>query len=473
MHSTSAVFLLFSFSHFCVQGVFGWVGEASVKMGEAFELLRFAALSSAVHADAVECLVDDTRSVLSRIAMDTERLEALEEQLAGLLEEQRRIHAVRDVLSRSRSTRSTTEPTKSGKKPTEIRSKLDTRSPGASPPGASRLGTENVLRFASRAVPEEEVPTMSRAPRREHVATMEMLIDDLREEKATEGEKCIDETVERVKSEIRSLESMSVKTKLRELEAFKRRIKDLDANAVIERYVEPFRFGDEVERLWDAPDAILNNTNMDLFISRACQRFSGRYEDALGAISDFSAYEDGDAAQVFGSLMYLEALTSSSNYDAAAVRTLQGLSKDSLLEYYREKRRAATVSTTVRRSRVETVLGPEEFGFLPEDWWSSRALFIPAGIQLPSARHILTARFSFADAHELNTLQSVRVDFQRSVLDAFIRMPKALAELREQIEFQSRHDEERDVSASLLRLLVENEKGGGGGDIWTTIARCS
>ncbi|RNC50317.1 hypothetical protein TcCL_ESM12642, partial [Trypanosoma cruzi] len=55
MHSTSAVFLLFSFSHFCVQGVFGWVGEASVKMGEAFELLRFAALSSAVHADAVEC----------------------------------------------------------------------------------------------------------------------------------------------------------------------------------------------------------------------------------------------------------------------------------------------------------------------------------------------------------------------------------------------------------------------------------
>ncbi|RNF14411.1 uncharacterized protein Tco025E_05853 [Trypanosoma conorhini] len=438
-------------------------------MGEAFEMLRFAALSSAVHADAVECLVDDTRSVVSRIAADAEQLDALEGHLAELLEEQRRLRAVCDVLSRSRTARGKTGPARPGEHPTQGRGTLETRSVEASPGVAAASSIGNVLRFAAKAGTEEDVRTRTPSARRGLEATGEASVGSTQDAKDADGEETIDEQVERVESEVRLLDSMSVKTKLRELESLKRQVGDLNANAIMERYVGSFDFNCDVERLWNAKSDILNSANMDLFIARACQRFSGRCEDALNVISDFSTYEEGDAARVLGSLLYLEALTSLHNYDAAAVRTLQGLDEDAALSYYREKRRVATVGTTVRRSRVETVLGPEEFVFLPEDWWSSQLLVTPEAIQLPPARHILTPRFSFAEAKELNTLQSMRVDFQRSVLDAIIRMPKALGELQEQTVLQPAQEEARDAGVALLRLLLGEEESGVG--VWATVAR--
>ncbi|RNF10356.1 hypothetical protein TraAM80_01716 [Trypanosoma rangeli] len=332
-------------------------------MSEAFEMLCFAALSSTVHADAVGCLLDDIHSVVFRIAADAEQLDALEGQLAGLLEEQRRLHAVRDVLSRSRTARSKAVPARPDKHPTRG-GKSEMRNVDASPGrGSASSIAGNVLRFAANAKTEEDACTKTPSARRDRLVTGGTSLDSTQEVKDTNEEETIDELVERVKSEIRVLDSMSVKTKLRELEFLKRQVKDLDANAVMKDYVEPFNFNKDVERLWDAKSNILNSANMDLFISQACQRFSGRCTDALNVIGDFSTYEEDDAARVLGSLLYIEALTSLYNYDAAAVRTLQGLAKDALLRYYREKRRVVTVDTTVRRSRVETVLGSEEFSF--------------------------------------------------------------------------------------------------------------
>ncbi|KEG08118.1 hypothetical protein DQ04_07971010 [Trypanosoma grayi] len=448
-------------------------------MAEALELLRFMALSAAVHADAVQCLVDDTRSVLSQMALDQERLDTLEGQLSTLLEEQRRLHAMRDVVSRSRSLRRGEDMLPKGgggsnkRKCQAAASVVRSKSGSAEvPPRATTLSNiEDVLRFASSAVPEEDVPFSETGRHGGVVGIAASSAEKRAEECGTVEGHSIDEEVERVKSEIRLLEGMSIKAKLRELEALKQAVKDIDVNSIAERHVGKFRFPHEVEALWDTKQ-VVNRTNIDLFIARACQRLSSRYEDALDAIADFPMCERSDTTRVLGSALYAEALTSAHNYDAAAVQALQNLARESLVLFYRAKRRHATVGAAVRPRRADTVLGPAESGFLPRDWWSAQVLRPPVDVHLPPARHILTARFSFVDAEELKSLETLRVEFQREVLDAFIRLPKALSEVWQHchtpIHKHEQLQEEQDISASLVRLLAGKEEDKG---VWTTIAR--
>lgn len=448
-------------------------------MSNNVELLRFVALSAAVHADAVQCLADDTRRVLSQMAVDGDQLEALEAQLTDLLQKQRRLHTLRDAVTKARQERS--EESGSGCKSSGSRAPKST-APVIPPTSAGNVdrNIKCILQFASRAVEKDEIqpigtrrskrvtvtPTsfLPKIPHEERTETTCDSTDGGREEK--EDTECtIDEEVERLKMEIRHAEAMSVEKKLRDLEALKQQVKEVDANSLVQRYVGSFSFPMEVEELWRGNN-VLNCTNIDTFVSGACKRFAWRYDDALRAISDFPLSEASDAARVYGSTLYAEELTSSSNYDAVGVQVLERSGESTLPQFYRRKRRLARVSAPFRRRAVGTVLGPEEFTFLPTDWPATQLILPPAEGHLPPAKHIMTPRFSFASTDELKALQSLRVDIQRSAVAAFMDASKALDELMNPTTLQR---DGIDYKATLIRLLEAERKGSS--RVWTTLAR--
>ncbi|KAH9577538.1 hypothetical protein LSM04_007875 [Trypanosoma melophagium] len=478
-------------------------------MGEALELLRFIALSSSVHADAVQCLVDDTQQVLSQMTLEEERLDSLEMQLSTLLKEQQRLNAMQDVVRRSKNSRESDKLFISSEHQKKLQRTAGTQVTKSKKQSSTLSNIEGVLRFASSALEKEDVVILTGEQRKrgntkkvspEKKEDGDSINENRKEEGNTEviqTEETVDEAVERVKSEIRLLETMSIKSKLRELETLKQQIRDVDGNAIVKQYVGSFRFTREVEQLWRSEDCVINGSNIDLFIARACGRLVGRYEDSLSVIDKVASdgvlsmdrdmyryrdsYRDREeddkdfGGRVFGALLYAAALTTPNNTDAAAVVALQSLqflhSVDSLHAILQ-----CPVMGVLREGRgVETVLSQTEYGVLPADWRSAGVLSTPEDIHLPPARHILTPRFSFADAEELKELQTLRVDFQRELLNTFVRMPKVLDELRQQDsvsrqeEERKEEDVERDVCVALVRLLKGKESSG---SVWTTVARC-
>ncbi|ORC93602.1 uncharacterized protein TM35_000014790 [Trypanosoma theileri] len=477
-------------------------------MGEALELFRFIALSSSVHADALQCLVDDTQEALSQMTLDVERLDDLEMSLSTLLKEQQHLHAMRDVVRRSKTAREEDKFFMSSANQSKSRPKAGIQNSKSKSQLSALSNIEGVLRFASSALDREDLGVSLKEQRKREntkkIYAEKKEDEDFLQKNAEEGENTevlqgeinVDEAVEKVKSEIRLLETMSIKSKLRELETLKQQIRDVDGNAIMKRYVESFRFPTEVEQLWRNEDFVINGSNVDLFIARACGRLVGRYEDSLSVIDkvgsggvlsrdrglyrDRDNYRDGEededfGRQVLGALLYATALTGPNNPDAAAVVALQYLQFFHSVDSLHALLQCPVVGLLREGRGVETVLAETEYGVLPTEWRATGVLCTPEDMHLPSARHILTPRFSFSDAEELKALQTLRVDFQRELLDAFIRMPKVLDEVRQQALVLSQENESseedmgRDTCVALVRLLTGKESGG---SVWTTVARC-
>ncbi|KAH8607383.1 hypothetical protein ERJ75_001414300 [Trypanosoma vivax] len=463
-------------------------------MPEALERLRFLALSVSVHADALQCLVDDTRRALSQMTRDNERLEALEAQLCFLLPKQQRIHKMLEVVNRAKRERSleniavSSACTKVSGASRRVSGAGSHRTKSVSVPlsrssasvvgdgdRSTAQGSRDVLHFASSALDEDSIPKLrSRKSCADSADVLVSPVESVRcerasnEEKIMSEERCtIDDEVARLKAEITRVEGLSVEAKLRELETLKRRAREVDVDALVKHYVRSFRFSEDVENLWSG-DSALDRTNIDLFVDSACQRFSRRYEDAFAAMSEFPLSMECAPSQVYGSMLYADALTSSRNYDAAAVQALQDSDRNFLVNFYRGMQRLATVCSICQEREHNTVLGPEEFVFLPSDWPTSQLLLPPGDVHLPPARHIYTPRFSFEDAREMKALQSLRVDVQREAIEAFAQVPEILNdfELRYSKASVEEHRNELDMVMAQIRLLG----GGGANDNWTTIA---
>nr|CCC90147.1 conserved hypothetical protein [Trypanosoma congolense IL3000] len=478
-------------------------------MGESVDLLKYLALSAAVHADAVQCLADDTNRSLLQMALDSDRLAELEAHLRDLLQKQRRLHAMRDVLNKSRRERNedVVRREKSGAPCSSLGSRGTSpmEPPGRIVRGNSRprdakaaitaavyssrataTSVGDALRFAGSAVEKDDILRKGRNRRGNEPSVavglpnalskkrVEIVVDrgnkaesvdmEGEEEEVKETGRSVDEEVERVKAEIEKIEGMSVERKLRELEGLKQRVKEVDANSLVADIVGSFTFPAEVEELWQ-DECVLNSENVDNFISSASKRFTHRYEDALSAIIDFPLSEESEAVRVYGSALYGEALASPENYDAAAVQALEEMEGTSLSKYYRSKRCRATVSAPFVSREVTTVLGPEEFVFLPTDWSAAQSLLPPAEAHLPPVKHIITPRFSFADTKEMKALQSLRIDIQRAVANNLISICKIFEEVVRPSKSQR---ESIDYKAALIRLIEAERRGTSG--VWTSLA---
>lgn len=428
------------------------------------DLLKFVALSVAVHADAVEAATDATQSALLQMRAEEETLNHLDRRLQGLLKEQRRLHAIRNAIAQSQEGRRRTDTLLR-----EQQKRLDEEADRARGSNWKRIQSSCGSGSGSGANPRRrqgEEPEGS-------VATEDTASLEQREREAS----TLDLEVERTRRLVSKLSQQSVRAKLLQLETLKQQVREIDGRALMEEMVVGFRFPEEVEALWCggsaversaaanvSPEAgkqkqqptstrrskptpppspaarkvvaVVDHTNVDLLLARATQRLTGRYKDVLALLTNTAMDKGQRPQQVFSSLLYADYLDAvDGNPDAAAVQVLQSFSRATLAEHYSRKCHDAVVDERIAEaclageqrhaghaSLPSSVLSPFDFCALPTHWASTAALTdIAEDELLPPARHVLTRRFSFSDAKEMKDVERLRVDVQRLLVQDLMR----------------------------------------------------
>ncbi|KAG5467856.1 hypothetical protein LSCM4_00942 [Leishmania orientalis] len=459
----------------------------------AVDLLRFLALSLAVHADAICCGVDDVEAAIVESSTNDETLDALENELNVLLDRQRRLHATRSIIALSREER---------RRGLELRQSWR---PSTQSHGGKRIQT-------SRAPSNASVPLgRSRGDQSRERLPTDVSPEDLEEEceetvlstrglstAASSASPCaeseadsVDAQVERLKARIKYLDRYSLRGKLLHLETLKKAVKEIDLEDLVVSLVDSFEFPASVRALWCSASsphsgnscasscathskasrgrtrfgdaslpqhaaglgAVVNHTNIDLLLARACQRLTGRVSDALEALTSAGVSEDSAAAHVLGCVVYAAELDSSGSTDLAAVQQLQRMPRDALSRLYDQCVRNSVCETKLDDrcfGARGTVLTAQDFNAVPPDWAAAQALSrVPLDAILPPARHLLAPRFSFADVAELKRLQSRRVELQEKIVRFLVGGP-----VKDREALQCVSDSPLDCAAAATRLAV-------------------
>ncbi|KAG5468257.1 hypothetical protein LSCM1_02235 [Leishmania martiniquensis] len=456
------------------------------------DLLRFLALSLAVHADAVCCSVDDVEAAIVESSTNDELLDALENELVVLLDRQRRLHVTRSIIALSQEERrrgvqlrqswQPSTPSHGGKR---IQISVAPSSKSVSLSGGKGSPRERSLTGASTDYMELE---------RGATAVSARGLSTTASSPAPRAESevdAVDAQVERLKARIAYLDRYSLRGKLVQLEAQKRAVKEIDMRDVVTKVVDSFEFPASVRALWCIPasppsggsragscapqakasrsrtrfgdatlpqlatglGAVVNHTNIDLLLSRACQRLTGRASDALRALASTSVSEKSAAPHVLGCMVYAAELDSSGSTDLASVQQLQMMPQDTLSRLFE-----ACVRNGICEAKVDdrcfgargTVLTAQDFNALPANWAAAQSLSrVPMAEVLPPVRHLFTPRFTFADVAELRRLQARRVELQEKVVTSLVGR---LAKEREALHGVP--GSQRDCAAAAARLAL-------------------
>ncbi|GET92274.1 hypothetical protein, conserved [Leishmania tarentolae] len=459
----------------------------------AVDLLRFVAISLAVHADAACCAVDDVEAAIVESSTNEEILGALEEELAVLLDRQRRLHATRSVIALSQDERRRGMELRRSWRPSTDQygdkriqtSRTQSNRSASRGHGTRRHPGENLSTGLYSDETERRYGTWTVSQRGLSTATSSTA-------PCTESETdSIDAQVERLKARIIHLDRYSLRGKLLQLEKKKNAVKDIDLEELMAKVVDTFEFPASVRALWYSPAAprsngpqkssrvpfraashrraqsedaplgeyatgkggVVNHANIDLLLARACQRLSGRASDALEALASTNVSEASAAAHLLGCMVYAAELDSSGSTDLAAVQQLQTMPRDTLSRLYDECVRNSVFEAKLD-SRCfgvrDTVLSTHDFNALPAEWAASQPLSqVPLDELLPPVRHFLSPRFSFANVAELKRLQGKRVELQEKVVKLLLDGQEKDRELLQDIA-----GSQRDRAAAAVRLAV-------------------
>ncbi|CAJ1023197.1 hypothetical protein Q4I32_003161 [Leishmania shawi] len=459
----------------------------------AVDLLRFLALSLTVHTDAVCCAVDDVEAAIVESSTNDELLDTLEKELAVLLDRQRRLHVTRSVIALSQEERRRgMELRRSGQTSTQryghkrIQTSRTTSNISATQMhDTARYSSE---RFSRGVSPDKMEQGYGSSAVSAHACSTAASSAPLCAESEADS---VDAQVERLKERIMHLDCYSLRGKLLQLEKQKKEVKEIDLEDLVTRVVDSFEFPAAVRALWcsgaspclacsgigsSAPhkrasqscarsrDAtlaqpatrkggVINHTNVDLFLARACQRLSGRAADALQALASTSVSEQSAAAHVLGCMVYAAEFNASERADLAAVQQLQTMPRDTLSRLYDQ-----CVRSSVCEAKLDgrcfgargTVLAAQDFSALPADWATTQSLSqVPLDEILPPVRHLLAPRFSFADVAELKRLQVKRVELQEKIVNFLLGRQEKDEELLQGIS-----GSQRDRAVAAARLAV-------------------
>lgn len=427
------------------------------------ELLRFAALSACVHADALESHVDRVREAMSQMRAEDVALDELEKRLEVLTAKQKKIHALRDMvsasakdrklgeellrqeeqkrLSRQKNVQSTKREAKTKSLPSsELKSKGERAAQASSPPPATTvtaLDAKSAVRLACSAIVGEDGETNTARPASSDRG------GDAAEAGGDETDVSIDDQVEQLKQRILVADAASVRSRLAHVEQLKQSVKSIDGDRIIAERVNRFKYGAHVEQLFNTGTV----TESDLLASLAdgMQRYIRRYQDALEVIAlqvaNPAAFSSpSEAPQLFSCLCYATELCRDDNADVLDVLQLEKHLRpcapevdpaewEAALSPCLSGARAGVVCTSEPSRHCagalerESVLSLYDYCALPTDWPSTEALVGSASEQccvLPPARHMLTPRFSFSDLGEMRELIRARVGVQRRILQMAI-----------------------------------------------------
>lgn len=423
------------------------LGVMATDMGkETVDLLRFLALSLNVHADAVACAVDDVEKTLVESSVNNEELLALEKDLQTLLERQRHLNAGRLLLSRAKAEREhdanarrssllkrplfgekAFQISRSTPLPSSDRVALsETSRSGAQVVGGKQRGERCTAQMeAGGTAPAPRSPGVAECEADWAASTSSAAPSDRRG--VMDEASSVDEQVRIRQRRLAELDRFAVLQKVRRLEELKKKVCGVDIQRIVDHATAKFRMPDAVHRLWknsknpNSEDDLIDHTNIDLLLSRGCQRFTGRCIDALGALAGSSVTEESSPAHVLGCVIYAGEFDDRSSGEIGSVVELQTLGPEALSLHHRDLLSQATVEAPVAPrclGQRDTVLSPYEYCAIPQNWPSAVAVSnISLGEVLPPTRHFLTPRFSFSDAAELRALQSARVRIQQSAVN--------------------------------------------------------
>ncbi|CCW60612.1 unnamed protein product [Phytomonas sp. EM1] len=410
-----------------------------------YDLLRFVALSTSVHADAVQCAVDDLQKVVHQKHSEEALLKVYEKELNELSEQSKKLHVMHRLVTVSREERQKGKPLRAagsevsygGSDKKHIQS---TRRPKGVHPDTRCRPKPRLARPTGEVTPfkpgaDDSTPTIP-----------------AESESIAQTTLALDAQLAHLKQRMAELDAMSIHTKLTTLESLKRQASEVDAAAILQRHVSAFEFPPEVRRLWGekaaassfpaakptrqtpsirkknnlgdfAPEdsnPVVNLHTIDPLIDRACRRLNARYQHILDVLATSGETLEDDAQRLLEHLLYAEKLESPDNDDVAAVQTLQGLPLEAFTAHdARERSRFSAEAQLAERclGRPQTVLSRLSYCALPMAWETTRRLSeTPLESFLPPARHILTPRFSFTNLSELNRLDRLRVHAQRLFL---------------------------------------------------------
>lgn len=469
----------------------------------ALHLARFLAVCVSVHADALECAVDETANALSQMASEEGAMQDWESELRELTRRAERLRTMRAAIAHARHVREYDHDTDSHTARTSSLSRPPPSCAASSSPSVTQRSSQHrprpslltarqtmsaqaVARLARQAMVCESDDADSAAARTLDQRTpaslrpVSSIHDEAVEEGAAEWAR-VQSRISRLHAAISHMEQEGMKAKLRRLEAAKARVRSSTSASAStstspERLVGAFRFASRVEQLWGSggvrgsqpslpsstrqsaigeasESAMCSEAEVSRIMAQSCGRLVRRYRHALEAMAQTEWNEHSDATRVYTAMLYAHAMEDSFRQrrpneevceddeggggvyadvgEAGFVHEMQQRRLDSvegqtraMAEVLAQYQCGAGEVGEVTASRVghgaaATVLSEYDFCALPADWAGARALTrIDPRILLPPARHLLTARFSFADVTELKQLQRRRVDVQRRLVHA-------------------------------------------------------
>lgn len=488
---------------------------------DALDLLRFLALSLEVHTDALCCAVDDVEAAIVESSIHDEEMDRLEEELAGLLDRQRRLHAGQAVIALSRRERErSTELRRASQQPQlqPCEKKRFQSSRSHSCAGSTTAGPQSLGRSPRQTVEADRRRATDSADD-ESVRCLSTARASLDADVAS-----VDRQVDLHKARIEELDCYSLRGKLLRLGKAKKAAKDVNFEKLVQHTTESFEFAPAVRALWtleesssnaknglppaaaavsnaaSSPSAVLhgapsrgvqpqdrsdvdlaryaagrgnvvNHTNVDLLLARACQRLAGRSVDALDALASTNVSEESPAAHVLGCAVYAAEFDRSEQRELRAVMELQTMPRDALARSYRRWWRKC-ICTAKLDARCfgarNTVLAAQDFSALPADWTTTKSLSqIPLDEVLSPIRHLLSPRFTFASVAELKQLQAKRVELQRKIVQFLLGGPEVHGELLRHIS----GDEATRAVASARLAVAESTPSTVSGHAWKTMVR--
>ncbi|KAK7200759.1 hypothetical protein NESM_000134100 [Novymonas esmeraldas] len=478
---------------------------AAAPPSSAVDLLRFLALSLEVHADAVCCAVDDVEAAIVESSTNDELLDVLEEELVGLLDRQRRLHAARSVIALSQEERRRGMDVRRRQTPTALGCNEKRIQTSRAPSHVSGTGARVSPPYTGGSV--ATAPPSGAWTHDSETAEASMAGSSSPAPHEETGADSVDVQVAALKARIERLDRYSLRGKLLQLEKQKRAVAGVDIERVVAEVVDTFEFAAPVRALWAAAPAppsdasrlssrasqaspsrdrssdgtlaqhatgkggVVNHTNIDLLLARACQRLSGRAADALEALASTHVSEESPAAHVLGCMVYAGQFDASEGTDLTAVQLLQTMPHDTLSRLYAE-----CVHSSVCEARLDdrcfgarrSVLAAQDFCALPGDWATTQSLArVPFDEVLPPVRHVLAPRFSFADVAELKQLQTRRVELQEKIVAFLLGGQGPIEELLRGVS-----GNERDTAAAAARLAVaEVSPASTAAHAWRTLVR--
>ncbi|KAG5493950.1 hypothetical protein JKF63_01782 [Porcisia hertigi] len=439
----------------------------------AVDLLRFLTLSVAVHADAICCAVDDNEVALVESSTNDEHLETLENELVVLLDRQRRVHAARSMIALSQNERHRGIELRRRPQPLTQQygdKRIQTSRTPSHKSVSMMLGTDR--RTTERPFSNTGTDEIGAVDEATAASTRGLSTAASSTAPRTEPEaESVDAQVERLKANIMHLDRYSLRGKLLQIKKQKKAIKEIDLEDLVAKVIDTFEFPASVRALWSSESpprsdcsrgfscaekagtsrsrvhprdmslaqhaigqgGLVNHTNIDLLLTRACQRLSGRAADALRALSSTNVSDESAPAHLLGCVVYAGEFDSSESTDLAAVQQLQTMPRNTLSRLY-----AQCLRTSVFEADLDercfgargTVLAAQDFNALPTDWATAQSLSrVPLDEILPPAQHLLTPRFSFADVAELKRLQAKRVELQEKIVRFLVDGQEKEAEL--------------------------------------------